>query len=48
MTSITFGGGPTVDARRDFSNLKEGSQVPGYYKNIKLSLKRRDFGIENR
>ena len=34
MTSITFGGGPTVDARRDFSNLKEGSQVPGYHKNI--------------
>ncbi len=33
MTSITFGGGPTVDARRDFSNLKEGSQVPGYYNN---------------
>jgi hypothetical protein len=30
MTSITFGGGPTIEARRDFSNLKEGSQVPGY------------------
>lgn len=30
MTSITFGGGPTIDARRNFSNLKPGSQVPGY------------------
>lgn len=30
MTSITFGGGPTIEARRDFSNLKENSQVPGY------------------
>lgn len=30
MTSITFGGGPTIEARRHFSNLKEGSQVPGY------------------
>ena len=29
MTSITFGGGPTVQARRNFSNLKPGSQVPG-------------------
>lgn len=30
MTSITFGGGPSVDARRNFSNLKPGAQVPGY------------------
>lgn len=30
MTSITFGGGPTISARRNFSNLKPGSQVPGY------------------
>ncbi len=30
MTSITFGGGPTIEARRNFSNLKPGSQVPGY------------------
>lgn len=30
MTSITFGGGPTLEARRAFSNLKPGSQVPGY------------------
>merc|ERR1711884_379347 len=30
MTSITFGGGPTIQARRNFSNLKPGSQVPGY------------------
>jgi hypothetical protein len=30
MTSITFGGGPTIEARRQFSNLKSGSQVPGY------------------
>ena len=29
MTSITFGGGPTTEARRNFSNLKPGSQVPG-------------------
>lgn len=30
MTTITFGGGPTIDARRAFSNLKPGSEVPGY------------------
>lgn len=30
MTSTTFGGGPTIDARRNFSNLKPGAQVPGY------------------
>ena len=35
MTSITFGGGPEIDARRSFSNLKEGSQVPGFVKIIK-------------
>jgi hypothetical protein len=30
MTTITFGGGPSVESRRQFSNLKPGSQVPGY------------------
>jgi len=30
MTTITFGGGPTIEARKKFSNLKDGSQVPGY------------------
>ncbi|CAF0727319.1 unnamed protein product [Brachionus calyciflorus] len=30
MTTITFGGGPSIEARRDFSNLKPGSEVPGY------------------
>ena len=30
MTSTTFGGGPTIEARRNFSNLKPGAQVPGY------------------
>lgn len=30
MTSTTFGGGPSIEARRNFSNLKPGSQVPGY------------------
>jgi hypothetical protein len=30
MTSISFGGGPSIEARRSFTNLKEGSQVPGY------------------
>jgi hypothetical protein len=30
MTSITFGGGPSIEARRNFSNLKSGSEVPGY------------------
>ncbi len=29
MTSITFGGGPSIEARRNFSNLKPGSEVPG-------------------
>ncbi|RNA39383.1 hypothetical protein BpHYR1_039371 [Brachionus plicatilis] len=30
MTTITFGGGPTIEARRSFSNLKPGTEVPGY------------------
>jgi hypothetical protein len=30
MTSITFGGAPSIEARRNFSNLKRGSQLPGY------------------
>ncbi|UJR08546.1 hypothetical protein I4U23_012808 [Adineta vaga] len=30
MTTVEFGGGPTLEARRRFSNLKEGSQVPKY------------------
>ena len=30
MTSITFGGAPSIEARRNFVNLKSGSQVPGY------------------
>ena len=30
MTSITFGGGPRLEARKAFTNLKPGSQVPGY------------------
>lgn len=30
MTSTTFGGGPSIEARRNFSNLKPGAQVPGY------------------
>jgi hypothetical protein len=30
MTTITFGGGPSTEARRNFSNLKHGTQVPGY------------------
>ncbi len=29
MTSISYGGGPSIEARRGFSNLKDGSQVPG-------------------
>lgn len=32
MTSITFGGGPSIEARRNFSNLKSGSEVPGYFR----------------
>ncbi|CAF0782401.1 unnamed protein product [Rotaria sp. Silwood1] len=30
MTTIEFGGGPSLEARRQFSNLKDGSQVPKY------------------
>lgn len=30
MTTITFGGGPNLEARRNFSNLKDGSELPGY------------------
>ncbi|ESO92829.1 hypothetical protein LOTGIDRAFT_150295 [Lottia gigantea] len=30
MTTIAFGGGPTVEQRRNFAALKEGTQVPGY------------------
>ncbi|KAK6194674.1 hypothetical protein SNE40_000265 [Patella caerulea] len=30
MTTIAFGGGPTVEQRRLFASLKEGTQVPGY------------------
>ncbi|CAF0917529.1 unnamed protein product [Didymodactylos carnosus] len=30
MTTIEFGGGPTLKARRQFANLKEGSHVPKY------------------
>lgn len=28
MTTVEFGGGPTLEARRKFSNLKEGSEIP--------------------
>ncbi len=28
MTTIEFGGGPSLEARRQFCNLKDGSQVP--------------------
>jgi len=30
MTSVAFGGGPTLEQRRDFAGLKDGTQVPGY------------------
>ena len=30
MTTTTFGGGPSLEARKNFANLKPGSQVPGY------------------
>eukprot|EP00493_Phyllostaurus_siculus_P025575 UN25919 len=30
MATITFGGGPSVSARKEFCNLKDGTQVPGY------------------
>lgn len=51
MTTITFGGGPTIDARRSFSNLKPGAEVPGflnfpyittYFKSI-ISIKIKSF-----
>jgi hypothetical protein len=38
MTTITFGGGPSLEARKNFANLKDGAQVPGYAK-LKLKLK---------
>jgi hypothetical protein len=28
MTTIEFGGGPSIEARRSFANLKDGSQLP--------------------
>jgi len=28
MTTVEFGGGPTLEARRHFANLKEGSEIP--------------------
>jgi hypothetical protein len=28
MTTIEFGGGPSLEARRQFTNLKDGSQLP--------------------
>lgn len=28
MTTVEFGGGPTLEARRRFANLKEGSEIP--------------------
>jgi hypothetical protein len=28
MTTIEFGGGPTIEARRRFANLKDGSEIP--------------------
>jgi len=30
MTTIQTGGGPTLEQRRAFAGLKEGSEVPGY------------------
>lgn len=30
MTSIACGGGPTIEQRRDFAGLKDGSHLPGY------------------
>lgn len=30
MTTISTGGGPTLDQRRAFAGLKDGSEVPGY------------------
>jgi hypothetical protein len=28
MTTVEFGGGPTLDARRHFANLKDGAIIP--------------------
>jgi hypothetical protein len=28
MTTVEFGGGPTIEARRRFANVKDGSQIP--------------------
>ncbi len=28
MTTVEFGGGPTIEARRRFANVKEGSHIP--------------------
>ncbi|CAF0869572.1 unnamed protein product [Rotaria sordida] len=30
MTTVEFGGGPTLEARRQFVNLKDGSEIPKY------------------
>ncbi|XP_041370969.1 protein FAM166B-like [Gigantopelta aegis] len=30
MTTIAFGGGPTLEQRRSFAAFKDGTQVPGY------------------
>ncbi|CAH1783393.1 unnamed protein product [Owenia fusiformis] len=30
MTTITFGGGPSLNQRRDFAGLPDGTHVPGY------------------
>ncbi|XP_064630513.1 ciliary microtubule inner protein 2B-like isoform X2 [Lineus longissimus] len=30
MTSVAFGGGPTLEQRRAFAGLKDGTHVPGY------------------
>ncbi|CAF0924639.1 unnamed protein product [Adineta steineri] len=30
MTTVEFGGGPTLAARKRFANLKDGSQIPKY------------------
>jgi len=28
MTTVEFGGGPTLEARRRFANLKDGAEIP--------------------
>jgi len=30
MTTVAFGGGPTVEQRRGFAGIKDGSHIPGY------------------